>query len=76
MTIQRKSTRHITEYHFQLTSDTSPKCPDALGKVVIIFENDKFLRCDFPFRGNYTREQWAALAEIESEIHRIEEGMK
>jgi hypothetical protein len=40
--------------------------------VEIFFENGKFSRCDFPFRGTYNREQWAILAEIESEIHRIE----
>jgi hypothetical protein len=43
-----------------------------LGKVVITFENGKFSRCVFPFHSHYTREQWAMLAEIESEIHRIE----
>jgi hypothetical protein len=73
MTISHKSTRSITEYHFQLTSDTpEPKCPDTLGKVVITFENGKFSRCDFPFKGTYNREQWSMLAEIENEIHRIE----
>lgn len=73
MTISHKSTRNITEYHFQLTSDiAAPKCPDTLGKVIITFENGKFSRCDFPFRGTYNREQWSMLAEIESEIHRIE----
>jgi hypothetical protein len=73
MSITHTSTRTITEYHFVLTSNqTSPKCPDTLGKVVIFFENGKFSRCDFPFRGTYNREQWAILAEIESEIHRIE----
>lgn len=73
MTISHKSTRSITEYHFELTSNqTSPKRPDTLGKVVITFENGKFCRCDFPFRGTYNREQWAMLAEIEAEIHRIE----
>lgn len=73
MTITHKSTRTITEYHFELTpNQTSPKCPDTLGKVVIIFENGKFSKCIFPFNHTYTREQWAMLAEIESEIHRIE----
>ena len=73
MTIHHKSTCTKTEYHFELTSNrTSSKCPDTLGKVVITFENGKFSRCDFPFRGTYNREQWAILAEIESEIHRIE----
>jgi len=73
MTIHHKSTRNITEYHFELAANTpSPKCPDTLGKVVIVFENGKFSRCDFPFRGTYTREQWSMLAEIENEIHRIE----
>ena len=73
MTINHTSTRSITEYHFELaTNQTSPKCPDTLGNVVIIFENGKFSRCDFPFQRTYTREQWAMLAEIESEIHRIE----
>ena len=73
MTISHKSTRNITEYHFQLSEDSStPKCPDTLGKVVIIFENGKFYRCVFPFTCTYTREQWKALAAIEEEIHRIE----
>jgi hypothetical protein len=43
-----------------------------LGKVIITFENGKFSRCDFPFKGTYNREQWSMLAEIENEIHRIE----
>ena len=73
MNINHTSTCTTTEYHFEITSNrTSPKCPDTLGKVVITFENGKFSRCDFPFRGTYNREQWAILAEIESEIHRIE----
>ena len=73
MTISHKSTRNITEYNFQLTSDTAtPKCPDTLGKVIITFENGKFSRCDFPFKGTYNREQWSMLAAIEEEIHRIE----
>jgi len=73
MTISHKSTRSITEYHFQLTSDTAaPNYPDTLGKVLIVFENGKFSRCDFPFKGTYNREQWSMLAEIENEIHRIE----
>jgi hypothetical protein len=73
MTLHHKSTRNITEYHFKLSSGSeTPKCPDTLGKVLIVFENGKFSRCDFPFRGTYNREQWSMLAEIESEIHRIE----
>jgi hypothetical protein len=78
MTIKHKTTRNITEYHFELTPTEPPhtfdfpKYTDTLGKVVIVFENGKFSRCDFPFRGTYTREQWSMLAEIESEIHRIE----
>ena len=73
MTITHKSTHNITEYHFQLSEDSStPKCPDTLGKVVITFENGKFSRCVFPFTHTYTREQWKALAAIEEWIHRIE----
>ena len=73
MNINHTSTCTKTEYHFEITSNrTSPKCPDTLGKVVITFENGKFSRCVFPFHDYYTREQWAMLAEIESEIHRIE----
>jgi hypothetical protein len=77
MTISHKSTRNITEYHF----DLFPVMPEPLGpfrtagttgKVLITFENGKFSRCDFPFKGTYNREQWSMLAEIESEIHRIE----
>ena len=73
MIIKLKSTRNFTEYHFQLSSGSeSPNYPDTLGKVLIIFENGKFSRCDFPFKGTYNREQWSMLAEIENEIHRIE----
>ena len=76
MTINHTSTCTKTEYHFELTSNrTSSKCPDILYKVVIIFENGKFSKCFFPFNQSYTREQWAMLAEIESEIHRIELGL-
>jgi len=76
MTINHTSTCTKTEYHFELTSNrTSSKCPDTLYKVVIIFEDGKFSKCIFPFNHSYTREQWAMLAEIESEIHRIELGL-
>ena len=76
MTIKHTSTCTKTEYHFELTSNrTSSKCPDTLYKVVIIFEDGKFSKCIFPFNHSYTREQWAMLAEIESEIHRIELGL-
>jgi hypothetical protein len=77
MNIIHKSTRNITEYHF----DLFPSMPEPLGsfriaefigKVLIVFENGKFSRCDFPFKGTYNREQWSMLAEIENEIHRIE----
>jgi hypothetical protein len=76
MTIICKSTR-ITEYHFDLfPSMLEPLGPfrpaDTIGKVLIVFENGKFSKCSFPFSGTYTREQWSMLAEIESEIHRIE----
>lgn len=75
MNIRHKQTKNIKEYHFEISSDQLfPKCPDNLGEVVIVFENEKFKRCDFPFRGNYTREAWAMLAEIETEITRIEMG--
>jgi hypothetical protein len=72
MTIQRKSTRHITEYLYALIDETTGHVKQAK----IVFEDGKFLKCEFPFTGIWSREQWAALAEIESEIHRIEEGMK
>ena len=73
MTINHTSTKNITEYHYQLSEGiNAPKYPDTLGKVVIVFENGKFSKCSFPFNNSYTREQWAMLAEIESEIHRIE----
>jgi hypothetical protein len=85
MNIKHKSTKNITEYHFDLIPDKpelacfSPyvaavgvTAPSPISKVTITFENGKFSRCDFPFKGTYTREQWSMLAEIESEIHRIE----
>jgi len=77
MTISHKSTRSITEYHFDLfpvmPEPLGPfRTADTIGKVLITFENGKFSRCDFPFKGTYNREQWSMLAEIENEIHRIE----
>lgn len=76
MNIIHKSTRSITEYHFDLfPSMPEPLGPfrtaDTIGKVVITFENGKFSKCSFPFSGTYTREQWSMLAEIESEISAI-----
>lgn len=71
MTIEHKSTKNITEYHFDLIPDMiDPLGP--FGKVTITFENGKFLKCSFPFTGTYTREQWAMLAEIEKQIQLIE----
>ena len=71
MTIEHKSTKNITEYHFDLIPDMiDPLGP--FGKVTIIFQNGKFLNCSFPFTGTYTREQWTMLAMIEREIQLIE----
>jgi len=77
MNIIHKSTRNITEYHFDLfPSMPEPLGPfrnaDTIGKVLIVFENGKFSKCSFPFSSTYTREQWSMLAEIESEIRDIE----
>ena len=77
MTIKHKSTKNITEYHFDLIPDMiDPLGPfrthGSIDKVTITFENGKFLKCSFPFTGTYTREQWTMLAMIEMEIQFIE----
>lgn len=46
--------------------------PDE-GRIVIVFKNNKFDYCDFNFKGLYNRKQWKLLAEIESEIEKIEQ---
>jgi hypothetical protein len=48
---------------------------EGLGHAIISFENGKFKKCDFPFRGTYTRKQWSILREIEAEITRIEQDV-
>jgi hypothetical protein len=75
MNIQHTKTSAIQEYQYTITVDY-PCHPDDLGKVFITFENGKFKKCTFPFSGNYTRKQWAVLAEIEAEICRIELSLK
>ena len=77
MTIKHKSTKNITEYHFDLIPDMiDPLGPfrthGSIDKVTITFQNGEFLNCSFPFNGTYTREQWAMLAEIEKQIQFIE----
>lgn len=43
------------------------------GRITIVFKNNKFEYCDFLFKGLYNRKQWKLLAEIESEIEKIEQ---
>lgn len=71
MILQRKSTRAVTEYLYALIDETTGHVKQAK----IVFEDGKFLKCEFPFSGIWTREQWAAIAEIEREIHRIEDDI-
>jgi hypothetical protein len=52
-----------------INTQTRYDYPDG---VFITFENGSFHHATFPFRGQYTREQWRKLAEIEAEILRIE----
>lgn len=44
----------------------------TLGEIEIIFENGKFFNCIYHFSGNYSREQWRELAEIEAKITELE----
>ena len=69
MKIENKTTRILNERTYCIYDESERE----IGTVVITFENGKFLKCDFPFRGLYTREQWAVLSQIEAEISRIEE---
>lgn len=70
MIIQRNSTRNITEYLYDIIDEQTA----TVSKATIIFENGKFQRCIFPFHNHYTRAEWAALAELENEICRIEQN--
>jgi len=42
-----------------------------LEKISIKFVNGKFSRCDFPFSGIYTEEQWEVLEAISLKIREI-----
>jgi hypothetical protein len=75
MKLQHTKTSAIQEYEYTISNDY-PCHPDDLSKVFITFENGKFKKCTYPFAGTYTRKEWAILAEIESEISRIELSLK
>lgn len=42
------------------------------GRVIIVFENGKFVSASFPFQSVYTRNGWRILAGINDVITRIE----
>jgi hypothetical protein len=45
------------------------------GTVTITFENGKFVSASFPFSGQYTRNGWRILAEINNKIEEIEKKL-
>lgn len=46
------------------------------GKVVIVFENKKFVSASYPMSGTYTRNGWRILAAINEKIKQIEQTLK
>jgi ABC-type sulfate transport system substrate-binding protein len=42
------------------------------GEVIIVFEDEKFARAEFPMKGMYSRTAWRILADIEAAITAIE----
>ena len=46
------------------------------GKVVIVFENKKFVAASYPMCGKYTRNGWRILAAINKEIEILEQTLK
>lgn len=70
MTLKRHTVRHLVEHYYNLTDESTGRTHAAK----IVFCDGKFFECEFPFRGTYSRDQWAALAELENEICRIEQN--
>jgi len=46
------------------------------GKVVIVFENKKFVSASYPMSGTYTRNGWRILVAINEKIEIIEQALK
>ena len=62
-------------YHYEISGGGEFHITES-GPVEIIFENDVFVRCDFPLRGTYSRNGWRILAGINEMITRIEDRRK
>ena len=63
----KKTTEH---YYYDLREGEDKDEPSRT--IEIIFENGKFSVVKFPFHGNYTREEWKILADINAKIEKIE----
>jgi hypothetical protein len=68
MKLTPHSTRTTHDHIFNITDPAT----GTVRQATITFEDGRFQKCTFPFAGNYTREQWRMLAELENEICRIE----
>ena len=71
----KKSTTEIITYKYEIRAEGEFPPPfHGVIDVEIVFLNEKFDHCSFPFRGEYSRENWEILGEINEEISRIEEN--
>lgn len=70
MELCTKPYKITTCYHFKLTGIINNV---DLSTVEIIFEDGKFVHCDYDFSCPYTREEWRLLEEINRLIEILEE---
>lgn len=63
--------KSFQEYRY-LIEGTGVDEPENAGSVTIVFQDGKFKKCDYPFRGPYTRAQWNILAQIADQIRALE----
>lgn len=61
------------EYLYEINGGGEHRIKEK-GSVLITFEDEEFVKANFPFEEPYTRNQWRILGEIENEITRIEES--
>lgn len=73
-TLFNKTKKETVEYSYQINGGGEWDVKES-GSVVLRFENGKFVSCEFPFCGRYTRNGFRILAEIDKEIDGIEEEL-
>ena len=68
--LEKKEYEYIQKYTYRINPEL------AQGEVTIIFVNEKFSHCAFPFNGQYAREEWHVLQAINEKITELENNFK